>query len=167
MRTPWSSLALAFVTACSFQASCGGKKIDTDKVTGFVANNLEEQTGEKPVTTCPASIDVKQGAKFECTAKFGDASAKVVIVQKDDAGTVVVDAITGILVSKRLEAQVAEGVGKQLNLHVEANCGPRVRPAVVGAKFQCDVKDAKGSTAKVDIDVKTVEGAVDWRLVPN
>jgi hypothetical protein len=166
MRSQWSLLLLAFAGACSFQASCGGKKLDMDKAKTFVTSALETETGQKPETTCPSSVKIAKGATFECTARFSpSAEAKVVIEQNDDEGNVTVKAITGILISKRLEAQIAEGVGKEANVHVEVSCGDRVRAAKAGDTFQCDVKDAAGQTAKVNVSVKDAAGNVSWEVV--
>ena len=166
MRSQWSLLLLAFAGACSFQASCGGKKLDMDKAKTFVATTLENETGQKPEASCPSSVKIEKGGKFECTARFGaGVEAKVGIVQNDDEGNVSIEAIKGVLISKRLEAQIAEGVGKQANVHVEVNCGDRVRAAKVDDTVQCDVTDAAGQAAKVDVKVKDVDGNVSWQVV--
>jgi len=157
-----------FVTACSFSASCGGKKLNMDNAKKFVEKTLEESTGQKPAASCPASVDIKKGGKFECTARFGPGvEAKLVIEQDDDEGNVTIKAITGIVPVKRIEAQIVEGIAKQRNVQVEVNCGERVRAATANAKFQCAAKDASGQTGKVDVTIKDSEGNVSWEVVPN
>jgi Domain of unknown function (DUF4333) len=164
MRT-WSPLLLVFVTACSFSASCGGKKLNMANAKSFVEKTFEDLSGQKPEASCPASVDIKQGSKFECTARFGPGvEAKLVIEQDDDKGHVTIKAVTGILVAKSLEKQIVEGIAKQLNEQVEVSCGDRVRAAVPGATFQCDAKDAKGQAGKINIKVKDIDGNVDWAI---
>jgi len=159
-------VVLLVCVGCQFQASCGGKKLNMEKAKEFVATALERDVGQKPdSTTCPESVKIEKGAKFSCTAKFGAATATVEMQQNDDEGNVTITSSTGILVANKLEKLIAEGIGKQANVHVDAACGDRVRPATPGSTFQCDVKDAKGVTAKVNVKVKDASGSVDWELV--
>ena len=164
MRLPWMSILLV-VVGCQFQASCGGKKIDMAKAKEFVSSTLERELGQKPTeTTCPRSVAVEKGKTFECTAKFGAAVATVTIDQNDDQGNVTIKSVTGILVSSKLETQIAEHFGKQMNAHIEVACGDRIRPAKPGDTFTCDAKDAAGATAKINVKVKDASGAVDFEL---
>lgn len=132
----------------------------------FVASTLEKDTGQKPEVACPASVKIEKGGTFECTAKFGPkVEAKVAIQQDDAQGNVTIKSISGILVSRRLEQEIAETAGKQTNTHLDVTCGDRVRAAVPDTTFQCDVKDASGQTAKVNVKVKDATGNVSWEIV--
>jgi hypothetical protein len=156
-------LLLAF--GCSFSASCGGKKLNIDKTKEFIATLLEKSTGTKPTVTCPASVKIEKDKTFECTAAFGpNAAAKVTIKQDDDQGNITIQSATGILVSSKLEKQIADHFGKANNKHVDAACGDRVRASTAGLEFQCEIKDAAGSTAKVNVKVKDTDGNVDFAL---
>ena len=57
MRSHWSwswfTFVLAFATACSFQASCGGKKLNMDNAKKFVEETFEKETGAKPLAGRP------------------------------------------------------------------------------------------------------------------
>jgi len=164
MRLSWISI-LFVVVGCQFQASCGTKKIDMTKAKDFVASTLERELGQKPTeTTCPRSVAAEKGKTFECTAKFGAAVATVTIDQNDDQGNVTIKSVTGILISSKLEKQIADHFGKQMNAHVEVACGDRIRPSNAGDTFTCDAKDAAGATAKVNVQVKDATGAVDFAL---
>jgi hypothetical protein len=157
-------VVLLVCVGCSFQASCGGKKLNMDKAKEFVTTALEREVGQKPETTCPESVKIEKGAKFSCTAKFGAATATVEILQNDDEGNVTISSITGIVVANKLEKEIADGIGKQANVHVDVACGDRVRPATAGLTFQCDVKDAKGTTGKVNVNVTDATGAAHWEI---
>jgi hypothetical protein len=159
MQTPRGWLWAVLVTACSFHSTLNMGEAQT-----FVTSALEKATGQKPVTTCPESVKLEQGGTFECTAKFGAVAARVVIVQDDDRGHVTIKSITGILVAAELEKQIADGIAKQRNVRPEVSCGDRIRAAVAGATFQCDVRDGEHS-AKVDVKVKNDAGDVSWEVV--
>ena len=165
MRRLYPTWILLLAVGCSFEASCGGKKLNIEKAKEFLAGLLEKETGAKPTVTCPASVKLEKDKTFECTAAFaGGASAKVTIKQDDDQGNITVQSATGILVSTKLEKQIADHFGKANNKHVDAACGERVRPSTAGLEFQCDIKDATGSTAKVNVKVKDENGNVDFAL---
>jgi Domain of unknown function (DUF4333) len=167
MRT-WSPLLLVFATACSFSASCGGKKLDMDKAKAFVAKTLDDATGQKPDASCPASVDIKKGGTFECTARFGPGvEARLVIEQDDEEGRVTIKAVSGIVPSRSIEKQIVEGIAKQLDKQVEVNCGERVRAATAGATFQCDAKATNGDTGKINVTVKDTSGDVAWEVAQN
>lgn len=163
-RLSWTSI-LIVVVGCQFQASCGGKKLNMEKAKEFVTSTLEREVGQKPETTCPDSVAIEKGKTFECTAKFGAAVATVVIEQNDDEGNVTIKSSTGILIAHKLEELIADRIGKQLNVHVEATCaGDRVRPATPGLTFQCDATDANGASAKINVKVKDADGNVDLEV---
>jgi hypothetical protein len=165
MRRMFPSWILLLAVGCSFEASCGGKKLNIDKAKEFIAGLLEKETGAKPTVTCPESVKIEKDKTFECTAAWtGGATAKVTLKQDDDKGNVTVQSATGILVSTKLEKQIADHFGKANNKHVDAACGDRVRPSTVGLEFQCEIKDAQGSTAKVNVKVKDDQGNVDFAL---
>ncbi|MBA3498903.1 MAG: DUF4333 domain-containing protein [Myxococcota bacterium] len=165
MRRLYPSWILLLAVGCSFEASCGGKKLNIDKAKEFIATLLEKETGAKPTVTCPDSVKIEKDKTFDCTAAFGtNASAKITIKQNDDQGNITVQSATGILIANKLEKQIGEHFGKANNKHVDAACGDRVRPSTAGLEFQCEIKDAAGSTAKVNVKVKDDSGNVDFAL---
>jgi hypothetical protein len=167
MRRLYPSWILLLAVGCSFEASCGGKKLNMDKAKEFVATLLEKETGAKPTVTCPDSVKLEKDKTFECTAAFtGGATAKVTIKQDDDKGNVTVQSASGVLIANKLEKQIADHFGKANNKHVDAACGDRVRASTPGLEFQCEIKDAAGSTAKVNVKVKDETGSVDFALAP-
>jgi hypothetical protein len=110
---------------------------------------------------------IAKDTAFECTAAFGAATAKVDIVQADDKGGVSIRSVTGILIAAKLEAQIANQLGKQLNVHVTVSCGERVRASVAGDRFLCEAKDAKGASGKVAVSVEDTSGKASFALVPS
>ncbi len=168
MRTlPLSFLLLLFV-GCQFSASCGNKKLDMAKGKEFISSKLEANIGQKPISvTCPEDVKIEKGGTVECTAGFGPATAKVTLTQDDDQGTVSMTSVTGLLIAASLEKQIAESLGKQLNMHIEVACGDRVRASVKGDKFVCDAKDAKGNAAKVEVEVTDDNGKTNFRVMPS
>jgi hypothetical protein len=152
---------------CQFEMSCGSKTLNMDKAREFIASNLEGHTGVKPTqVTCPESVKAKKDATFECTAAFeGGAEAKVTLKQTDDKkGIVEIAKITGILLANRLEAAIAEHFGTKFNVHLKAECGPRVRPAKAGDTFTCKATDAGGASGTVTVKVKDADGNVSFKL---
>ena len=159
-------LSFIILVGCQFQASCGGGNLDMAAAKELVSSALAADVGEKPAAvTCPDTVKPEAGATFECTADYGNgATAKVVIKQDDDKGNVTVTGVSGILVARKAEAAIAKGIGEQLNVHVEVDCGQRFRPSVAGGSFTCAVKDAKGESATVEVQVKDDAGNISWRI---
>ncbi|MBA3457923.1 MAG: DUF4333 domain-containing protein [Deltaproteobacteria bacterium] len=165
-------LSLPFVlvvfVGCQAQVSCGkNKNLDMTKGREFVSSKLERDVGQKPTAvTCPETVKPEKGATFECTATFGKANATVKLVQDDDKGGVTITAVTGILIAARLEKQIADGLGKKHNVHLEVACGERIRQSVKGDRFHCDAKDAKGQSAKIAVEVENDDGKVVYKVEP-
>lgn len=159
-------IALAFA-GCSFQASCGGKSLNMENAKKFVTKMMTEQAGAPPTTvTCPDSVKLEKGKTFECTATYGASEAKLLIDQDDDQGNVTVKSVTGVVLAKRAEAEIAEQIGKQTNLHVTVDCGERVHPATAGHKLTCKATDANGQSVTVEVEVRDAEGNIRFRTVP-
>jgi hypothetical protein len=164
-RPALSSFALCVLAGCSFQASCGAKKLDMKKAKEFVSTKLAEDVGEKPANViCPESVKIEKGKTFECTADFGAAKATVVMSQEDDEGFVKITSVTGILIGKKAEAAIAERLGKQFNAHFTVDCGAPVRAATAGDRFTCSAKDAAGKGGPVTVTVKDASGNVRFDL---
>lgn len=164
-RPALPSFALCVLAGCSFQASCGSKKLDMKKAQEFVSTKLAEDVGEKPTNvTCPESVKIEKGKTFECTADFGAAKATVVMSQEDDEGFVKVTSVTGILIGKKAEAAIAERLGKQFNAHFTVDCGAPVRAATAGDSFTCTANDGAGKGGPVTVTVKDASGNVRFAL---
>lgn len=164
-RSALSSFALCVLAGCSFQASCGSKKLDMKKAQEFVSTKLAEDVGEKPANvTCPESVKIEKGTTFECTAEFGATKATVVMTQEDDEGFVKITSVTGILIGKKAEAAIAEQLGKRFNAHFTVDCGAPVRAATAGDRFTCSAKDAAGKGGPVTVTVKDASGNVRFEL---
>jgi hypothetical protein len=164
-RPVLSSFALCVLAGCSFQASCGSKKLDMKKAKEFVASGLTQDVGEKPTNViCPDEVKAEKGKTFECTAEFGTVKATVVLNQDDDQGNVTVAAVKGLIVGKKAEAVLVEQLGKRFNAHFTVDCGARVRPATPGDTFTCTAKDEEGKGGPVTVTVKDVEGNVRFEL---
>ena len=150
---------------CQFQASCG-KKLHMGRAQDFVSSALEALSGQRPDSvTCPGSVKIEASTTFECTARFGDIEATAVVRQDDDQGNVSLVASRGILFANAAEEMIAKGIGERANVHATADCGARVRAAVPGETFTCQVKDARGTSGSVEVSVKDTDGNVQWRLV--
>jgi hypothetical protein len=60
--------ALGLVIAALVAVGCGETVIDDAKTEGALQHNLEQSLGEKVTRVeCPSDVEVKTGAKFECT----------------------------------------------------------------------------------------------------
>ena len=166
MKVRYLFASLVFA-GCSFQASCGGKSLNMENAKKFVSTTLEADVGKAPTTvSCPEKVKIEKGAKFACTADYGNgAMATVEITQNDDQGNVTMSKISGILVAKRAEEAIAKMIGEQANVHVTAECGERVHPAKAGATIMCTAKDANGQTAQVEVLVKDTDGNVSMKVV--
>lgn len=62
--------------------------IDTAKLQGTIQAKLAAADLAASSVACPPSIEVKAGSTFDCTATVDGVPVKVVVTQKDDAGSV-------------------------------------------------------------------------------
>jgi uncharacterized protein DUF4333 len=162
----WSRVLGLFLAGCSFQASCGSRTLDMDNARKFVVQAMTGEVGAAPdEVVCPDKVKIEQGGTFDCTARYGKATATLTMRQNDEAGNVTVVSISGILIMKKAEAAIAEQFGKAGSAHVTVDCGDRVRPAVAGDKLTCKATDENGATATVEVTVKDKEGNIGFKAL--
>lgn len=157
-------VSLFLLASCKFQASCGGNNLNMDKAKEFVATTFEKDVGVKPTVTCPETVKMEAGTTFDCKATFGDVTSTVTIKQDDNAGNVTIVSNTGILVSAKLEATIADGLKDKLHGDFKVNCGPRVRTSTPNDQFTCDASEVggEGRGGKIAVTVKDNQGNVSW-----
>ena len=151
------------IGGCSFQASCGGKSIDSKKAEGAIAEMLKSAGGIDAKVTCPTGVKIKQGATFDCTADVGGAPAKVRVTQKDDAGNVSFEVVEGVVVGAKVEAAIAANLKENGITATAVSCGAAVRPSVPGT-FTCTAQAEQPLT--IEVTIKNQVGTIDWKLLP-
>jgi hypothetical protein len=162
----WARLVLIVSAGCSFEASCGSKGLNMTNARLFLAKTFADDVGKEPdEVVCPDSVEMKKDATFECTARYGDAKATVLIRQDDDKGSVTIVSVSGILIMKKAEAAIAEQLGDKANAPSTASCGGGVRPANPGDTFTCKLTNARGESVDVEVTVKNREGSVAFKTL--
>ena len=150
---------------CEFHASCGGRTLNVDNAEALVARAVATQLGAEPTVSCPKKVKVEKGGRFDCKVTIDGVDGVATIEQKDDQTNVEVVQVTGLLLTGKLENAIVERLQSQSGARVEADCGPRVRAAVVGETFRCHARDDRGVTLDVEVKVKDTAGNVDFRVV--
>lgn len=164
-RLVFYPFCVVLVGGCSFQASCGGKKLDVDKAERMIAESLEQVSGMDATLTCPDNVKLAKDVEMECDAKVGGLPGKVKVVQTDDNGYVNWTLIEGYVFSSKAEEVLRAKLGKQVGSEVVVDCGERVRVSEPGKTFLCKAKAADGQTAEVEVTIKSKEGNVDFKVL--
>lgn len=150
---------LALVIGCHAEASCGSKKLDTDKAEKVLTDALAKATGMTPTVTCPEDVDIKAGAIFQCEAKLGEAVGAFRVTQKDDKGNVSYELLQDFILSEKMEEGIARQIQETSGATATVNCGQRVRLSEPGTRFTCTA-DAKGQKLTVGVQIKDTKGNV-------
>jgi Domain of unknown function (DUF4333) len=82
-------LAILPLAAALALAACGSKVINTDKAETEIEKGLKQQLHLQNVSVdCPSNVKAKKGDTFNCTAKSGKQTAKILVTQEDDNGRI-------------------------------------------------------------------------------
>lgn len=158
-------LFLAVVAAgCSFQASCGGKKLNTDKAEAELARLLEEAGGLPAKVSCP-EVKLEKGRVIECTTDIQGVKGRAKVTQTDDEGTVTFEPVESYAFGAKLEHLLGQQIKERTGVDTRLDCGERVRAAVAGARFRCTATAADGDTLALEITLTDSVGGFDSRAV--
>lgn len=153
-------VALA-ATGCGKPAVLDGPRSE-DRIGERLAETYEVEVG--PVT-CPAEVEVEEGATFTCTARVGDDRVEVDVRQTDDEGTLEVASRSAILSTPRVEEDIATTLADRFERDdVAVTCeGPAVRIEEPDATFACEAVDGD-ETKEVEVRVRDARGALAYTL---
>ncbi len=160
-------VGVVLIGGCTFEASCGGKKLDVDKGEKLIADKLKEASGVDATVTCPDKVKLAKDVVTECDVKLGNLPGRARVTQTDDQGNVRWELIEGYVLSAKLEAHLREELGKSAGVEVAVDCGDRVRVSEPGKTFRCKATPA-GDTppAEVEVTITDQQGGIDTRLIP-
>lgn len=164
-RLVFYSFSVVLVGGCSFQASCGGKKLDVDKGEKVIAAKLKEMSGMDATVTCPDNVKLGKDVVMECDVKLGELPGRAKVTQTDDQGNVNWILTDGYVFSAKMEEVLRVELGKQVGSEVVADCGERARLSEPGKTFLCKANAASGQTVDVEVTIKNKEGNVDFKLL--
>jgi hypothetical protein len=150
--------------ACSFQASCGGKKLDTKKGETAIAKMLEDAGGSHPKVTCPSDVELKKGVECECTTDIDGVSGRVKVTQTNDTGDVHFDMVEGYVFSAKLEQLIVDHLKQQTGVEGKVDCGERVHASKPGSTFHCTATPPSGDAVTIDVKINDAQGNVDWKI---
>ena len=163
-RRRLSPLWLVLVGGCSFQASCGGKTLDSKRGEAMIAGRFKDQTGLDVKVTCPTGIKLEQGAGFDCALSHDGLPGKVHVTQSDDQGNVTFTLTEGYLQAAKVEAAIGAQLKAKTGAEVAIACGDRVRASVPGT-FRCTGQAPDGQPLAVEVTITDRLGSIDWKLV--
>jgi hypothetical protein len=154
------------VGGCSFEASCGGKKLDVDKGEKLIAGKLKEQTGVDATVTCPRNVKLAKDVVTDCDVKLGDIPGKARITQTDDQGNVSWELTEGFVIAARAEEYFKNEVAKRGGGEALVTCGDRVRPSVPESTFRCKIAPTDGAAPyEVEVHITDKQGTFDAKMV--
>jgi hypothetical protein len=168
MRSPVPAITLlVLASSCSFQAQCGGARVDQAKTEALV-KQLAEQVDTVTATRCPGDVEAKVGATFECTATFADGSthASVVKLTHVEGNDVRADATWKTpLFGARKRAEIEHSISQTIGVAGSLDCKPGVLALVPDQKLRCTVK---GPTDQAPIDIwYTTDDKINWKINPD
>jgi len=113
--------------------------------------------------TCPNNANFRAGGTFECQARAVGVNFRIQVKMGNDQGNF--DSNTkGLLILSKIEDLIKRTVKERANVDVTADCGGKLRPAIPGDSFTCQVKDRQGETRNAQVTVKDEQGNINVKL---
>lgn len=149
-------------------AGCGRPAVlDVDRAEGRIRASVAE-TFDVPVAAvrCPERVEVEAGSSFSCDVELAeDATLRVSVRQTDDEGALSVRPTQAVLVTTRVEADIADVLADRFSRDdVEVSCpgGPQ-RLEDPDATFTCTAIDGE-ERKEVEVKVRDAQGALTYTL---
>jgi outer membrane lipoprotein SlyB len=115
------------------------------------------------LVNCPNNINIRAGSTFECRARAQEINFGIIVKMEDNQGRF--DSRTkGLLVVSKIEDLIQRNIKEKTGVNVTANCGSKLRPAVAGETFSCQVRDQKGQSRNAQVTVKDDSGNINVKL---
>lgn len=149
-------------------AACGRPAVlDVDRAEERIRTSLTETFEvEVAAVACPERVEVEEGAAFSCDARLADdATLEVTVRQTDDAGALSVEPTRAVLVTDRVEADIAEVLDDRFardDVQVSCPGGPQ-RLEEPQATFTCTAADGD-ERKEVEVEVRDAQGALTYTL---
>lgn len=148
-------------------AACGRPAVlDVDRAEARIQTSLTETFDvEVASVRCPDEVEVEEGASFSCDARLSDATLEVTVRQTDDEGALSVEPTRAVLVTERVEADIAEVLDDRFSRDdVDVSCpgGPQ-RLEEPEATFTCTAIDGD-ERKEVEVKVRDAQGALTYTL---
>lgn len=159
--------AVPAVVGALLGAGCGRPaELDVGQAEARIATSLADTFEiEVDEVTCPEDVEVEAEATFTCSARVGGETLEVEVRQTDDEGALRVEPTRAVLVTARVEADIAEVLADRFARDdVEVSCpgGPQ-RFEAPDATFTCEAVDGDESKA-VEVRVRDARGALTYTL---
>lgn len=112
---------------------------------------------------CPNNVNIRAGSSFECRARAQGVNFGIIVKMEDNQGKF--DSRTrGLLVLSKIEDLIQRNVKEKSGMNVTANCGNKLRAAVAGDTFSCQVRGPRGQTRNAQVKVKNELGDINVSL---
>lgn len=163
MRAVGSGVA---AVALALAGCADGSVLEGPRTASTIGDRLEEAYSvEVDQVECPEEIPVADGGEFRCTARVGDESVPVDVVQTDDEGTLEVTSQRALLSTDAVEADIAATLADRFARDdVEVTCdGPAVRVEEPEATFACAAVDGD-ETEAVEVTVRDARGGLTYAV---
>lgn len=160
-----AALLAAALGGCSVKVSSGGKQLNIEKGEGLIKQQLGDQLGV-PIdqVDCPER-KINKGDTFECTASFDGQTLRLNVTQTDDQGYVEGEPLQALIDVPKASDAIASRFKAQTGVTARAACpNHRVLVQEVGSTFECTLALSDGSTERVIVTVKNLDGAVEFRI---
>ena len=123
-----------------------------------------QQTGV-PITSvsCPDNANLNMGSTFECQAKAQGIQFGIQVKIKNNEGYFDSNS-RGLLILSKVEELIQKLAQESTALNVSADCGGKLRVAIPGETFTCQVKRQQGELSTAQVKVKDEQGNIEIKL---
>ncbi|MGH9225899.1 MAG: DUF4333 domain-containing protein [Acidimicrobiales bacterium] len=153
------------LSACSVSFSAGGESLDVDKGEQLIEDQIEANTGfAVERVDCPERR-ISQGDQFECTAIIDGQPLRIQVTQTDDDGQIEGEPLQAVIDVAKATTVLTDEIRSQTGVAVTVTCSDkRALVQDVGSTFDCQARLPNGTSQRVMVTVKDVEGNVDFRV---
>lgn len=140
-----------------------GPKSDLTKKLESAASDLvaKEIGTEVKSFSCPNVEKLEAGKKFDCDAEIAAGSFPVTVTLNDDQGAFNIQT-KNLLILKKAENLLKDGIKQRNNLDVTADCGQDFYIfKQIGDTHECKLSSTDGKSGKAVLKVTDLEGGVD------
>jgi hypothetical protein len=150
----------------------GCSKLDTEKISAQIQQELLNAKVPVNQLRCPANLTPRTGQTFECVGKLEpEGNFFVAVTQVDDRATIRWEVINSwrLLDLGSLQSDLQTALAAQEAISGPANslkidCGQPYRVVSPGDRFECQVIGA-GQVRSITVDVRD-EGQITWQTPP-
>lgn len=135
---------------------------------------MESLPANSASVECPAYVEIRQGATFDCAALVNGQEVNVKVTQTNDQGDVTYMFESAFVSIDKVQTDISDGLAANIPGTWVTECSPAgasggIYVATLGSTFTCQVTgtlaDGEQRSGEVEATVVDINGGVRWKLV--